>query len=111
MWPVRPRGKPTPENAKLLVKFLREVYGPYMAAHREKLRTYIFRNDKRFYRALVTFELRNELPKQLKMPTRNDLVISRLQRAAAKGFDGFTRSERRSVTGALSRLEKRNRLT
>jgi hypothetical protein len=78
-----------------------------MTAERERLRSYICRNDPKLYRAIVDFERRDDLPKKLTMPTRDDLVLSRLQRAAANGFVDFSKAERRSVTGALSRAEKR----
>lgn len=109
LWPGRSRGRPSPQSNELLLAFLRETYGDLMPAHRDELRSYIHRKDPKLYRAIADYERNNSLPDDLRMPTQNDLVMARLRRAARSGFKGMTKSERRSVTGKLSRADQPKR--
>mgnify|MGYP001424711270 CR=1 FL=1 len=107
LWPGRPAGRPTPESNEMLLGVIREVYGPYMAGHRDSLRDYIYRNDRKLYSAITNYERRADLPSDIGMTKRSERVLSRLQRAAAQnGFEGMSQSERRSVVGKLTRPRK-----
>lgn len=78
-----------------------------MAGHRDSLRDYIYRNDRKLYSAITNYERRADLPSDIGMTKRSERVLSRLQRAAAQnGFEGMSQSERRSVVGKLTRPRK-----
>lgn len=93
-----------------LLAFLREVYLPYIAAgFRDNLRAYIFAHDKRLYHAIQNYERRGggrELPEDIAMPARPELVLRRLEQAVAEGLGSLKRPERQSVTNKLLRMSK-----
>lgn len=101
LWPGRPPGRQTAEAGQLLIKFIREVYGPYMRDHRDKLRSYIYNKDRKLYIAIRDYQRTRELPADIAMPNRNDRLLARLHRAAATNFKGMGKPERRSVQHAL----------
>jgi phosphatidylethanolamine/phosphatidyl-N-methylethanolamine N-methyltransferase len=109
LWPRTTRGpsKKGPLEQRLLA-FLREVYAPYIeAGFRNELRAYISAHDHRLYQTIVNFERRGgELPADLAMPARPELVQQRLKKAVEEGLDSLTRPERQSVTNKLLRHAK-----
>lgn len=111
LWPRPARGRPwhgSPDE--VLFAFIREVYSPFIeAGFRDQLRAYIFSHDKPLYDAITGYQRRHggqELPEDIALPSRNDLVLRRLKKAAQEGFGKLSRPERRSVTGKLKRAEK-----
>jgi phospholipid N-methyltransferase len=110
LWPRAPRGRPWHRSHEAeLHTFIEQVYGPYIAAgFRDQLRGYIFRNDKALYAAIARYEFAgHQLPEAIALPTRDDLVMKRLKKAAESGFKSLSRPERRSVTGKLKRSERK----
>jgi hypothetical protein len=111
-WVPRPKGRPTKVDPydEQLFKFIRKVYGAYLkAGRRSEVRSFIFNNDPDLYQAITTYERRGKelrkLPPDIDMPTRNDLVEERFEKAKREGLKKLTEPERRSVLGKLRRME------
>lgn len=105
LWPGRPKGRQTAQSAQLLITFIREVYGPFMRDHRDKLRSYIYHKDRKLYIAIRDYQRTRELPADIAMPNRDDRLLARLHRAAATGFKGMGKMDRRSVQNALNKAK------
>ena len=73
-WPGRPRGGQA-KGGLTLEEFIRATYGYLMNAHRDELREFIFRNDRKLYDAIVNYERTRKLPDDISMPSRRDLVL------------------------------------
>ena len=109
-WPKRQRGRPQPGSEEALFTFIRETYGRYFEHHRDELRAYIHRHDRKLYKAIDAFERGaggRELPEDIQMPKQSELVDKRVQRAARQGLATLSKPERRSVLGRVRRTEKR----
>jgi hypothetical protein len=107
-WPGVGKGTSKTETEKALLAFIDEVYGPYMLNFRDSLRNYIFRKDRKLYRAINHYEKSDKpLPEKLRMPSRGQRVAARIERIAKQGnLQGLDEQERRSALGKLRRDDK-----
>jgi hypothetical protein len=107
LWTPRPRGRPAPGAENVLFAFIRETYGPYFeAGFRNELRPFIFRQDRALYDAIKHYERGGrELPPDIAMPTRPEIVQERFERAKREGLGSLSGPERHSVVKKLRRME------
>lgn len=106
LWPGRKAGRPPANEGDLVVEFLRDTYGPYLPAHKDVLRDFIYEHDRTLYRAIQRYEETKTLPADVAITTRTVRVAERLRRAAEAGLNTLTQKERRSVTGKLLRSDR-----
>jgi hypothetical protein len=105
LWPGRPRGRPKVVGGPdPLIIFIRKTYGPYMTAHRDKLRVFIYRNDRKLYQAINNYEKDADLPRDIRMPSAPELVIRDFKKATAKGLEALEKTRRRAVVRKARRL-------
>lgn len=104
LWKEDFRGKSKSEKAAVLIAFLEDVYGPYFSEHRSSMRDYLREKDPSLHQAIKNYGFAS-LPEHLQMPSMRDRLKERIQRAAAGEYDAMTEAERRSVRGAVKRLE------
>ena len=111
LWPGRRMGRPKAgEGPEMLFAFLREVYGPYFPHCRDKLRVYLFKNDRRLWRAIIDYEEHEggrSLPSDIAMPTVREVARALVRRAGSEGLDRLTEPERRVVVRYWWRRKRR----
>lgn len=108
LWPGRPPGRPKhTKGDDPLVTFIREVYGPFFARSRNKLRAYIWGKDGKLYRAIQSYKRGNrQLPADIAMPSEREIAEERFNRAVKKGLGKLSRPERDTVRKRLWRHER-----
>ncbi|MDR6871129.1 hypothetical protein J2Y55_002137 [Bosea sp. BE125] len=105
IWEYNFKGRSNAEKKPVLLKFIEDVYGDYFTLCRNEIRDYIRRNDPKLYLSLKGFGFSN-LPAKFRMPSRDDRLELRIQKAAAGDYSRLDAKERRSVKGKIDRLEK-----
>lgn len=104
LWQPRKPGRPPASENGRLTSFIKEVYGPFMAEHRDELRSYIYNHDRPLYDAIITYERREPLPADIAIPDRNDRQLRNLKEAQAAGFPGMTKKQKLDAEATLARL-------